>query len=39
MKQANIKVAVRVRPLIDDEIKAGQTSSKLEIDQETKCIK
>lgn len=32
MKQANIKVAVRIRPLIDEEINAGHTSTKLEVD-------
>jgi len=39
MNQANIKVAVRIRPLIDDEVKSGHTSTKLEVDLETKCIK
>ena len=39
MKLANIKVAVRIRPLLDEEKRQGHACTKLEIDQETKCIK
>jgi hypothetical protein len=39
MKQANIKVAVRIRPLLDDESKQGHTSTRIDINQEQRCVK
>ena len=39
MKLANIKVAVRIRPLLEEERKQGHTCSKLEVDLENKTIK
>lgn len=39
MKLANIKVAVRIRPLLDDEQRQGHQCSKLEVDMENKSIK
>ena len=39
MKQANIKVAVRIRPMLEDESKQGHSSSKLQVDSANHCIK
>ena len=36
---ANIKVAVRIRPLLDEEAKSGHGTTKLEIDQDQHSIK
>ena len=39
MKSQNIKVAVRIRPLLENEHRDGHTCSKLTIDQPTHSVK
>mmetsp|Transcript_34173 Transcript_34173/g.33358 ORF Transcript_34173/g.33358 Transcript_34173/m.33358 type:complete len:92 (+) Transcript_34173:2-277(+) len=38
MKQANIKVAVRIRSLLEEEYAQGHVSSKMKLDQEGRTV-
>jgi len=38
MKVSNIKVAVRLRPLLGDELKQGHSTSKIQADENRKRI-
>ena len=38
MQKANIEVAVRLRPVLDDERRRGSVSSKLQLDHEQRSV-
>lgn len=39
IQAANIKVAVRIRPLLEDELRQGHTDTKLNVDQASTSIR